>query len=245
MSSLPAPETSALRSHAPALVARTVLLDTSDPLLAFLPEAGPDGVLSWVRNGIGLVGWGRVLEFSATGPGRFAEAEQWWHDLATRAVVRDEVGVHGTGLVCFGSFPFADDSAEPARLVVPSTIVGRRDGQTWLTSITVDPQLAPVASPTPTSEPAAPEKVTFADGDVSPADYAHAVGEAVRRISSGDLDKVVLARDLVATAAEPLDPRWLLRRLADRYENTWVFSVAGLVGATPELLVRRDQGLVT
>src|SRR4029079_3269922 len=28
-------------------------------------------------------------------------------------------------------------------------------------------------------------------------------------------------------------------------ENTWVFSVAGLVGATPELLVRRDQGLIT
>ena len=245
MSSLPAPETTPLRAHAPALVARTVPLDLSEPLLALLPDHGPEGLLSWVRNGIGLVGWGRVLEFSASGPDRFAEAERWWHDLAARAVVRDEVDVHGTGLVCFGSFPFADDSHEPARLVVPSTIVGRRDGQTWITSITVDPQLAPVERPVATGEPLAPEKVTFADGDVSPADYAHAVAEAVRRIGSGDVDKVVLARDLVATAAAPIDPRWLLRRLADRYENTWVFSVAGLVGATPELLVRRDQGLVT
>jgi menaquinone-specific isochorismate synthase len=37
----------------------------------------------------------------------------------------------------------------------------------------------------------------------------------------------------------------VLRRLAERYENTWVFAVSGLLGATPELLVRRDQGLIT
>lgn len=244
MSSLPAPETSPQVVHA-ALVARTVLLDTTAPLLTLLPDAGADGLLSWVRNGVGLVGWGRALELTTTGPDRFREAEQWWHDVAAHAVVRDEVGVHGSGLVCFGSFPFADDSDEPARLVVPSTIVGRRDGRTWLTSVTREPQLPPVQTPERSSDPAAPVRVTFADGDVSPADYAHAVAEAVQRINAGQLDKVVLARDLVATAAEPIDPRWLLRRLADRYENTWVFSVAGLVGATPELLVRRDQGLVT
>ena len=244
MSSLPAPETSPEVVH-PALVARTVLLDTTAPLLTLLPDAGAEGLLSWVRNGTGLVGWGHALELTAAGPDRFREAERWWHDVAAHAVVRDDVGVHGTGLVCFGSFPFADDSEEPARLVVPSTIVGRRDGLTWLTSVTLEPQLPPVETPERTSDPAAPLRVTFADGDVSPADYAHAVAEAVGRISAGELDKVVLARDLVATADEPVDPRWLLRRLADRYENTWVFSVAGLVGATPELLVRRDQGLVT
>jgi menaquinone-specific isochorismate synthase len=87
--------------------------------------------------------------------------------------------------------------------------------------------------------------VAFADGSVSPADYAHAVAEAVERIGAGEVDKVGLARDLVATASGPIAPRWLLSRLAERYENTWVFAVSGLVGATPELLVRRDQGLIT
>jgi menaquinone-specific isochorismate synthase len=33
--------------------------------------------------------------------------------------------------------------------------------------------------------------------------------------------------------------RHLLRRLAERYPSCWTFSVDGLVGATPELLVRR------
>jgi menaquinone-specific isochorismate synthase len=70
------------------------------------------------------------------------------------------------------------------------------------------------------------------------------VSRAVGRISDGDLDKVVLARDLQARSASPIDARWVLGQLAERYQRTWTFAVGGLVGATPELLVRRDQGLV-
>ena len=248
MSSLPASESpgDSLSSPASTLVVRTTPLGSEEPLLAYLPaEAAQDDVVSWVRRGEGLVGWGRALACSTTGAGRFHEAEAWWRSVTARAVVRDEVGIPGTGLVCFGSFPFADDSEEVARLVVPSTIVGRRDGRTWVTSVTLEPQLARLGTPRIAQEPTPPSGVTFADGAVSPSDYAHAVADAVERISSGALDKVVLARDLIATASEPIDPRWVLRRLAERYENTWVFAVSGLLGATPELLVRRDQGLIT
>nr|MCU0266002.1 isochorismate synthase [Actinomycetes bacterium] len=72
-----------------------------------------------------------------------------------------------------------------------------------------------------------------------------AVAEAIRRIGRGEIDKVVLARDLVATAEEPVDVRYLLQRLAAGYPACWTFSVDGLVGATPELLVRRDGDRVT
>ena len=65
------------------------------------------------------------------------------------------------------------------------------------------------------------------------------------RIASGDLEKVVLARDLIATTDEPLDVRWPLHRLADQYEMCWTFHVDGMFGATPEMLVRRERGLVT
>ncbi|HYI55802.1 MAG TPA: isochorismate synthase, partial [Microlunatus sp.] len=65
------------------------------------------------------------------------------------------------------------------------------------------------------------------------------------RITAGDLEKVVLARDLLARAAEPIDPRWILARLAERYERCWSYLVDGLVGATPEMLLRREKGLVT
>jgi menaquinone-specific isochorismate synthase len=71
------------------------------------------------------------------------------------------------------------------------------------------------------------------------------IGDAVRRISSGALEKVVLARDLVATASAPIDVRWPLRRLAEDYPMCWTFHVDGIFGATPEMLVRRERGLVT
>jgi menaquinone-specific isochorismate synthase len=48
---------------------------------------------------------------------------------------------------------------------------------------------------------------------------------AVGHIASGPLEKVVLARDLVATAAEPVDVRWPLQRLAASYPSCWTYCV--------------------
>jgi menaquinone-specific isochorismate synthase len=71
------------------------------------------------------------------------------------------------------------------------------------------------------------------------------VADAVARIGAGDVEKVVLARDLEACASEPVDLRWLVARLTERYPSCWTFAVDGLVGATPEMLIRRERGLVT
>ena len=68
---------------------------------------------------------------------------------------------------------------------------------------------------------------------------------AVERIATSPLEKVVLARDLVATASGAVDLRWPVQRLAESYPSCWTYAVDGLFGATPELLVRRERGLVT
>jgi menaquinone-specific isochorismate synthase len=73
----------------------------------------------------------------------------------------------------------------------------------------------------------------------SDASWRSAVGEAVRRIRAGELSKVVLAQELLAEADAPVDARHLLRSLATRYPECFTFAVADLVGATPELLIRR------
>ena len=66
-----------------------------------------------------------------------------------------------------------------------------------------------------------------------------AVAEAVRQINAGRLDKVVLARDLLAYADNAVDTGQLLRSLAGRFPDCWTFAVDGLLGATPELLLRK------
>jgi menaquinone-specific isochorismate synthase len=89
-----------------------------------------------------------------------------------------------------------------------------------------------------------PGRVALADGAVGAADWPAVVAEGIARIQTGELEKVVLARDVVATAEHPLDTRHLLGRLASAYDACWAFSVDGMVGATPELLVRSEKGLV-
>jgi menaquinone-specific isochorismate synthase len=230
----------------PVLVARTVAIDDPGALLSLLPEnIGAGQVSSWVRCGEGLVGWGRALEFAAGGLGRFAEAEGWWHSVMDHAVVRDDLFLPGTGPVAFGSFSFSANSPAGATLVVPEVLVGHRGSRWWLTTIGVDPHLPGTLTPAVGSPPSAPQDVTFADGSLSGAQWSTVVARAVERISSGKMDKVVLARDLAVNASSEIDPRWLLQRLAERYDNTWVFAVDGLLGATPELLVRLEKGLVT
>ena len=93
--------------------------------------------------------------------------------------------------------------------------------------------------------PDGPGQVRYADGARSGPRWMSAVAEAVARITAGELDKVVLARDLDARTERPVDLRWVLDRLGEGYPSCWTFGVDGLVGATPELLVRSERGLVT
>jgi menaquinone-specific isochorismate synthase len=249
MTSLPAGRPDHPSPAAP-LVARTVPLDPelASDLLALVPPGPARDACSWVRRGDGLVGWGRAAEHTASGPGRFTELEAWWRDLSRSAVVRDEVDLPGTGPVAFGSVAYADGSTAGGSLVVPEVVVGRRRDVAWLTTVSAEQPVAAVPGQVRVEvqpEPRAPRDVAFADGALPPAQWAGAVAEAVSRITEGRLDKVVLARDLGVSTSGPVDVRWLLHRLAERYETTWVFAVDGLVGATPELLVRREKGLVT
>ena len=227
------------------LVARTVSLDldTASALLDLLPADAP---VTWLRRGDGLIGWGVAAEVRPTGATRFAEAGAWWAETTSHAVVRDDVKQPGSGLVCFGSFAFADDPGGSV-LVVPQVVIGRRGDDTWLTTISqggldmLDHRAALVV----TDRPDAPADVRFADGALNSEQWMSVVADAVARISAGDLEKVVLARDLIATADAPIDVRWPLRRLTEEYPMCWTFHVDGLFGATPEMLVRRERGLVT
>ncbi|MGH3493643.1 MAG: isochorismate synthase [Sciscionella sp.] len=222
-------------ASAPRLVATTREFDAAGALLDALPE--PEGTLAWVRQGEGIVGWGVAAECSPRGAGRFGAAERWWAGLVDRIGVRDEVELPGTGLVAFASLAFADRPGT-SRLIVPRVLIGRRGDTGWITTFDtrLDVGVTPVRAPGPPS---------YSQGRVSVAGYRAAVAAAVRRIRAGELGKVVLAHDLLATTRAPLDERFLLRGLAQRYPSCWTFAVDGLLGATPELLLAREGDQVS
>jgi len=190
-----------------------------------------------------VIGFGEVVRYKASS---IIDAAQWWAELSGNVVTESDLdhAPAGVGLLAFGSFAFdPSNTAAPSSLIVPEVVVGRRQGRAWLTRIgfELEAQLAlPAAEP-----PIAPHNVTFADGALSGPEWEAVVAEAVGRINQGLLEKVVLARDLLAFAENDIDPRWLATFLAGRYGRCWTYAVDGLIGATPEMLVRREAGLAT
>jgi len=206
------------------------------PLLDLLPATSP---ISWVRNGEGLVGWGVHTTTTVSGKNRFELARAWWHQQLETFSISNSVHGSGTGPVLFTSFSF--DRNEESVLVIPQVVVGKKGKSSWVTWIGDQPQ--------PTLPQSAPQTnlatFTFGEGTLTSEQWMKRVGDAVSRVSNTSIEKVVLARDLIATADSDIDPRPILKKLAAEYPTTWTFAVDGLVGATPELLLRLSRGMVT
>lgn len=214
--------------EAAELVAWTVEVDDPGELLTWLPAGQAFGFL---RGGDGLVGWGEAARLTTRDPGEVAAA------LAA-ITSRDDVGLPGCGPVAIASLGF-DPAVDASVVVVPKVVLGRRDGRAWLTLVNPPGAVAvpalrrrPVAAAT-----MAPARLT--DAVPSEENWASAVAETVAAIRSGAVDKVVLARALDVRAPSPIDPRAVAARLARRFPSCFTFVCDGLVGASPELLIRR------
>jgi menaquinone-specific isochorismate synthase len=224
------------------LFVRSVAIPDPGDLLGRLPR--PDAV-AWVHHGAGMAGWGEAARATLpAGEDRFTAGEKWLPSLFDPADVDDQVRVRGSGPVAFGTFTF-DASSEGSVLIVPRILIGRDGhGQAWLTTVTDErePDLRALGWPSDPAELLAPAPgiLRWDDGSLPGPDWEQAVADAVTAIKDGRLRKVVLAQDLFATAAEPIDVRTLARRLANRYPDCYTFSCDGMVGATPELLIRQS-----
>jgi menaquinone-specific isochorismate synthase len=225
------------------LLVRTVAVRDPGALLERIPR--PD-VVAWVHHGVGLVGWGEAVRVTLpAGDDRFTAGEKSLRSVFDAADVDDQVRVRGSGPVAFGTFTF-DAPSDGSVLIVPRTVLGRDGrGRAWLTTITERGEVPATWPPPANSGPGAPTRIRWRDGSLPGPRWEQAVAEAVTAIKAGGLRKVVLARDVYATADEPIDARVLLRRLADRYPDCFTFACDGMIGATPELLVRRAGNQVS
>ena len=212
---------------------RTSLVPDPHDLLAHTPQAP---LTCWVRRGEGLVGVGAAHRrtFSSA-----AQAESWWREISANLeedVDQDVADEPMAGPVAFISFPFAPEGSYD--VVVPEVLLGRRNGKSWVTSWN--------GAAWTDGEAAAPNpELHFHPGNLDHPQWLEAVRQALAAIKSGEVEKVVLARDEIAETPMRIDPRPVLARLSQAYPQTWTFAVADLVGASPELLIRQDRGLVT
>lgn len=232
-----------IAADAHELVVRTIAIADEPNLLSLLPA---DGGLAWVHgpstDHIGVVGWDPIAYEEFRGAERFSRAQRWWSAWSAKT--------QGDEPLAFASFAF-DREPGSSVVIVPSVSIRRSAIGTTLTVIAKPNELDSLIESV-RAHLADERAVVGMNAEVSwragvreVSDWEASVDAAVARINAGELDKVVLARDLVAELDAPLHVGALLGRLNLAFPECWTFSVDGLIGATPELLIRREDNQIT
>ena len=201
--------------------------------------AGDDGML-FVRDGSGFAG---VAPLARMPLGECAE-------FFAQSTIDDRVDAPGSRGVAFGWYPFAGVGGEA---IIPAICVGKHSSVSpWVTYAEgSEAQVAAAltarhASVSASSGQSAAEHASFTiRPGVEVAQYLAAVAAVRDAVRNGEITKAVIARDILVESSQPIAVNALLRRLKASFGSSYRYSIDGLVGASPELLVARQGNVVT
>jgi menaquinone-specific isochorismate synthase len=208
----------------------------------------------WTRDGAGLYGLGAAARATAAGRQRFMLLQEWFARLARVSTVTDPLLRPGSGLMAYGSFAFSWTSSVPSRLVVPQALLGISADAAWLTIASREPLVGGLAAaldvldvistlPRGVDLPDSSSPVhDVVDGNVDEARFLAAVAGGVERIEAGEVQKLVLGRDLRVRFDGHAPVAHAVGSLAAQYTDCWTYSLEGLFGATPEMLIQVLDG---
>ncbi|HEY1854056.1 MAG TPA: isochorismate synthase [Solirubrobacterales bacterium] len=253
------------------LVSVTSEVELEDPAaVAFASRLASERWFCWEQpdREFALAGIGVAHEATSRGRGRFGDVAVECSRVGRDRVAEEPVGLPaGAGPVWLGGFAFDPEggasptwsSLVPASLVLPEISFCRSAGRTWMTvSAVVGPgedverraeelgaRLASLrtAAPLPMIDPH-PTAAAEIRGARTPGEFEDTVRAATERIGAGELEKIVLAREVIVRAPAAHDPAALFGALREQFPACFCFCVgtpeAAFVGASPELLVRRS-----
>jgi salicylate biosynthesis isochorismate synthase/menaquinone-specific isochorismate synthase len=263
----------------PTVVSVTAPFSCDDPVATvFASRRAGEPFFCWEQpdRDLKLAALGRVHEIGSSGEDRFLRVAADCAHLSGDAVLRG-AGGFTTGPVWTGGFAFHDErtsggrepdpawsSFEAASMILPELAIQSSESGTFITvNLMASPgrdheALAettlnrvaglvhgelPMIDPHPTVAPAI-------ESVLSPEDYEQSVAAAVARIRAGEIEKVVLAREVVVRAGSAHDPAAIFGALRVGFPSCFNFCAgtgeAAFIGASPELLVRcSGRGVAT
>lgn len=196
------------------------------------------------RDGAAVLTWGVAarLEFPAGAAGPAAPRSAHQLLAAIPGSSRDDAVCPGP--LALGALPF--DSRAPSSLVIPRLAVVATPDAVVAVAVgghreLADPgELGLVCDLPGDAGQGEPAPDRFRVDSVRPhADFLARVGAARDAIRRGELDKVVLVREVGLAANRDFRQHDLLERLRALHPSCAAFAIDGFVGASPELLVRR------
>jgi menaquinone-specific isochorismate synthase len=258
------------------LVSVTREVEVADPCASvFASRLASDRWFCWEQpdREFALAGLGVAHEASSRGADRFRDVAEECLRLGERPILEEPRGLPaGAGPVWVGGFAFDPEggssstwsSLVPASLVLPQLSICRRGDRTFLTLNAVvgpgegverpgDDLVARLASlrldaPLPLLDPHPTARAEIRSAR-PPREFEAAVEGATSRIAAGEFSKVVLAREVIVSAAAAHDPAAIFGAMREQFPACFCFCCgtpeAVFIGASPELLVRRAGASVS
>jgi menaquinone-specific isochorismate synthase len=257
---------------APVLASISLVVPALDPLAvleAIFEPTEPHFYAERPSACSAIAGAEVALSATASGPGRFAAVQRFIDETLARTVAVGDVDAPFGGPHFFASFAFHDEveagEAFPAaRVFVPRWQVARAgEVTTAVANLLVEAgsdldaltqrvwrahgKFARFEVGEAARESGA-EPATLKFSQSEAGDYRAAVARALKRISAGEFQKIVLARAIDLMANRELHPLEVLNGLRERFPDCYAFSAAtgagpSFIGASPERLVRVSQGV--
>ena len=253
------------------LVSVTAAVDVADPCATiFAARLASDRWFCWEQpdREFAVAGMGVAREASSRGERRFEEVAALAGETLRDAVMDEPRGLPaGAGPVWLGGFAFDPEgggsatwsSFEPGSLFLPEVSICRSGEEAFLTVNAIvgpgddaerrggelgarlaglrDDATLPLLDPHPTARP----RISSAK---PPRAFEDAVEKATARIAAGEMQKVVLAREVIVNAAAAHDPAPIFGAMREQFPACFCFCAgtpeAAFIGASPELLVRRS-----
>lgn len=201
----------------------------------------------WIRDGVGLVGWGAAARIDpGCGAGRFKAAGA----VVDRLDTARHDGPSEVPPTALAAFTFDADAAGSA-VIVPEVLVRATSHGTFMTVAVTDPDALDArwdracdALRRADRRPPSDDRIRYAGASRSELEWLEAVAAAIEKLEHSVVDKVVLARDVHVWARADFDVWELAGRLAVTFPSCFTYVFDGLVGASPEMLVRRRGATV-
>ncbi|MGA7398206.1 MAG: isochorismate synthase [Solirubrobacterales bacterium] len=258
-------------AHSPSrnrVASVSVVVDCPDPVaLVFASRRANESWFCWQQpdREFALAAMGEAHVVKSRGSDRFREVAAECAHLSGDAVLRGERDAGDrTGPTWTGGFAFSGSgtsgstwsSVHPASMSLPEISFESEGGRAVMTiNAMVTPSDDPdtltgrllnrvqalvtedlgMLDPHPAHRPSI-------ESARSPEDFEDSVAAAVQRIRAGEIEKVVLAREVVVRSGSAHDPAAIFAALREGFPSCFNFCVgtpeAAFIGASPELLVR-------
>ncbi|THE14875.1 isochorismate synthase [Bacillus timonensis] len=248
----------------PVLISQVKEMKNIDPLLFFAAgKRTPFETRSFWSNPTNdtiIVGLGEAYTISDNeSTERFEAIEKQWKRLVQHSIIVDDFAPYSTGPILMGGFSFDPlkkrtelwDYFDDAKFVLPVIMLSYYKGSTYLTTnIICEPNGTTFGgSDLEQLEVLLKENYkyqknhSFTKEEVQPQEWMDSVRNATKKVQNGEVEKVVLAREIKLHFDEPIEADAVLARLKEEQPMSYLFAIeyknSCFIGASPERLIKK------